>query len=253
MQSAASVVQSSADQMAAAGAQASAAWDQTTAAVETFTAAERQSLTTVVESTAAVQKQAVALHEARGAAALLGEETGVRLNRHLRSVLATSETLGPILQAAFPVVAAIGFFEVIKQGAEKLSEMIADWVIYTEEMKKAYAAEIECNRQVIAAVDETRKLQAEHYSNTHTASQNAQHDLDNETAHQQQLRDQIKQRQKDIADLRAAQEQWQAKGGTPGYSGASSGQSAQANELKEQGWAREVTERTPNSSSPQPR
>jgi len=75
------------------------------------------------------------MHEAKGAAALLGEEVGVKLNRHLRSVLASSETLGPILAAAFPVAAAIGFAEVIAHATEKLTEWVSETFIFTKEMK----------------------------------------------------------------------------------------------------------------------
>lgn len=59
-------------------------------------------------------------HEARGAAALFGEEAGVKLNRHLQSVLASSAILGPVLEAAFPIAAAVGLGEVLAQIGEKL-------------------------------------------------------------------------------------------------------------------------------------
>ncbi len=229
-------------QLAQAKRNATTAAQQLAIAEKAATAAMQAETAAAIGATGAENRHAVSMHEAKGAAALLGEETGVRLNRHLRGVLASSELLGPILEAAFPIAAAIGFFDVIKEGAEKLSEMISDWVIYTEEMKKAYAAQIECNKQVANAIDETRRLQAEHFANTHSASEVAQRDLTQEIAHQQQLREQIQARQKDIADLHTAQSAWQARGGTPGYTGAGAGQNAQANEAKEGGWNREIAE-----------
>ncbi len=86
--------------------------------------------------------------EARGAAKLLSEEVGVKLNRHLAGVLASSSTLGPILNAAFPVAAAIGFGEVIAGFAEKFSTLIADTFIYTDAMKEAYKAEVQINNEI---------------------------------------------------------------------------------------------------------
>src|SRR5580693_228942 len=88
------------------------------------------------------------MREAREGAKLLSEETGVHLSRGLTGVLARSSALGPILQAAFPVAAAIGFGEVIASAAEKFSTMIADAFIYTDAMKEAYKAEIQINTEI---------------------------------------------------------------------------------------------------------
>jgi hypothetical protein len=101
---------------------------------------------------------AAEMHEARGAAKLLSEELGIGLNRHLAGVLASSEALGPLLSAAFPIAAAIGFFEVIKQGAEKFSELIADTFIFTEEMKEAYKHQVEVNTEIDKSVKHTKTL-----------------------------------------------------------------------------------------------
>jgi hypothetical protein len=51
------------------------------------------------------------MKEARGAAMLLGEEIGLKMNRHLVSAAASCGMLGTALAAAFPVVAIIGFLE----------------------------------------------------------------------------------------------------------------------------------------------
>src|ERR1700687_1459362 len=53
------------------------------------------------------------MREAREGARLLSEETGVHLNRSLTGIISRSATLGPLLQVAFPVAAAIGFGEVV--------------------------------------------------------------------------------------------------------------------------------------------
>lgn len=105
-------------------------------------------------SGAAGEQMTRSFHEAKGAAALLGEEVGVKLNRHLRGILATSEVLGPLLEAAFPIVAAIGFIEVAKgiyekiTGIKKLEEDLAashEWQKHAQEVYKQY---VEINRQV---------------------------------------------------------------------------------------------------------
>jgi len=83
---------------------------------------------------AAAGKEAVAFQDSmvgmRMTAALAGEEIGVRLPRALTSVAAHSTTLGPLLSAAFPVIAAIAFVEIAGRVAEKIAEMAArayDW------------------------------------------------------------------------------------------------------------------------------
>lgn len=100
------------------------------------------------------QHTASSFHEAKGAAALLGEEVGVKLNRHLRGVLATSELLGPVLAASFNVVAAIGFIEVAKgiyekiAGIKQLEEDLAaskEWQKHAQEVHKQY---VQINREI---------------------------------------------------------------------------------------------------------
>jgi hypothetical protein len=101
------------------------------------------------------------MREARGSARLLSADLGVGLNRELASTLARSATLGPILSAAFPIVAAIGFYEVLKQGAEQLSTLISDTFIFTKEMKAAYAALQAGNQEILKSVQHTKTLKDE--------------------------------------------------------------------------------------------
>jgi hypothetical protein len=88
------------------------------------------------------------MREAREGAKQLSEEMGIHLNRGLTGVLARSESLGPILQAAFPIAAAVGFGEVIASFAEKFSTMIADAFIYTDAMKESYKTEVQINSEI---------------------------------------------------------------------------------------------------------
>jgi uncharacterized protein Yka (UPF0111/DUF47 family) len=101
---------------------------------------------------------AVNITEARGAAKLLSQEVGVNLNRHLTSVLANSKVLGPLLQSAFPIAAAIGFGEVIASFAEKFSTLIADTFIFTDEMKALEKANLDANKQILKSAEHTKEL-----------------------------------------------------------------------------------------------
>jgi hypothetical protein len=60
--------------------------------------------------------------EARHAAMLLGEETGVHIPRSLTMVLAHSKIIGPALASAFSGIALIGFIELAVEAAKKLGE-----------------------------------------------------------------------------------------------------------------------------------
>jgi hypothetical protein len=73
--------------------------------------------------------------EARHAAMLLGEETGVKIPRALAGIAARSETLGPLLAGAFSGVALIAFAELAVKATEKLTDWIAKTFIFTDAMK----------------------------------------------------------------------------------------------------------------------
>ncbi|MGA2299892.1 MAG: hypothetical protein ABSG77_04255 [Candidatus Acidiferrum sp.] len=75
--------------------------------------------------------------------------------------MARSATLGPLLSAAFPIVAAVGFFEVIKTGAEQFSAFVSDTFIYTKEMKAAYESIVAGNKEIEKSVTHTRQLKDE--------------------------------------------------------------------------------------------
>jgi hypothetical protein len=98
------------------------------------------------------------MREAREGAKLLSEETGVHLNRGLTGIIARSSTLGPLLNAAFPVAAAIGFGEVIVGAAEKFSSLIADTFIFTDAMKEAYKAQVSINTEIAKRAEHVEQL-----------------------------------------------------------------------------------------------
>jgi hypothetical protein len=98
------------------------------------------------------------MREAKEGARLLSEETGVHLSRGLVGVISKSSVLGPLLTAAFPLAAAIGFGEVLVKGTEKLVELIANTFIYTDAMKREYAAQIETNKNIEKGAEKIKEL-----------------------------------------------------------------------------------------------
>jgi hypothetical protein len=97
-----------------------------------------------------MQKSTRSIMEARHAAMLLGEETGVRLPRALSSVLARSETIGPMLNAAFGTIAVIAFAQLAVVAGEKLSEFIAKIFIFTEAEKTVSEQLIKDNTKIFS-------------------------------------------------------------------------------------------------------
>jgi hypothetical protein len=101
------------------------------------------------------------MREAREGARLLSEETGVHLSRGLATIVSKSSLLGPLLNAAFPIAAAIGFGEVIASAAEKFSTLIANTFIYTDAMKAAYAVQLSVNADIAKRAEDNKKLAEE--------------------------------------------------------------------------------------------
>jgi hypothetical protein len=98
------------------------------------------------------------MREARESARLLSEETGVHLSRGLATIVSKSSLLGPLLNAAFPIAAAIGFGEVIASAAEKFSMLIATTFIYTDAMKSQYAAQVLANNEIAKSNEKIKEL-----------------------------------------------------------------------------------------------
>lgn len=124
--------------------------------------------------------------EARGEVALLGEEFGIRLPRHVRSFVAELPGVGEALTAAFSATAVLFLVQALAEGAEKLSKWIADVFIFTDAMKESNA-EIEAQNKTLEFLskqyeDAKNKLEALN-GVTHDAEQ-AQIDLTKATVDQ---------------------------------------------------------------------
>jgi hypothetical protein len=107
----------------------------------------------------------VNVREARGEVALLGEEFGIRLPRHVQTFVAQMPGVGEALQSAFAATAVIFLVEALIKGAEKLTEFISVTFIYTQAMKdmdaqiaasnKTHAEAVELLKQMKSAFDDS--------------------------------------------------------------------------------------------------
>lgn len=74
--------------------------------------------------TEAWKHNAKVIREAKGEIALLGEETGVRLPRHLRGFVAELPGVGAALNAAFGATAVLMLSQIVTESGEKVAEFI---------------------------------------------------------------------------------------------------------------------------------
>lgn len=107
------------------------------------------------------KKAEYSMMEARHAAMLLGEETGVRIPRALAGILAHSEALGPILASAFSLIAIPAFVELIVKGTEKMADWVAETFIFTEAMKALDSVEQAVNRDIVEQNAKVKSLRNE--------------------------------------------------------------------------------------------
>jgi hypothetical protein len=92
----------------------------------------------IAEEQAGVGAQALAseTNEATGSLALMGEEMGVRVNRHMRNFIADLPIVGELLNKAFAGFAIIGIIELLGMAYEKTIAITDKLGGYTEEVKK---------------------------------------------------------------------------------------------------------------------
>ena len=79
------------------------------------------------------------MREAHGEVALIGEELGVRLPRHVQTFVAQLPGVGEALTAAFSATAVLFLIQAVVQGTEKLSAWIGANLIFTQAMRDSDA------------------------------------------------------------------------------------------------------------------
>ena len=102
------------------------------------------------------ERMTFSMQEARGTAALLGEEVGVHIPRHLATFMAGLPGVGVAMSAAFSGVAIIGIIELLVKATEKLADFIDETFIYTQAMRDSEAATAAVN---LAIGDQSVQLQ----------------------------------------------------------------------------------------------
>jgi hypothetical protein len=138
------------------------------AAVRESAAALAVDATATEEVAAASEQLAPALDEvagsatrARFAAQLLGRELGVPLPRALSSVAAQSELLGPILQAAFPVIAAVALGDILVKVGEKVVALAENFLFLKDAEVEANRVGVELAKETESAFEASAQKQAE--------------------------------------------------------------------------------------------
>jgi hypothetical protein len=120
-----------------------------------------------------------AVQEARGEVALLGEEFGIRLPRHVRSFVAELPGVGEALSSAFAATAILFIIEAIVKATEKMTDFISVTFIYTQAMRDMDAALAASNKTHATAVEDLAKMKKafEDSLNPTKAAQKAHEDL----------------------------------------------------------------------------
>jgi ABC-type transporter Mla maintaining outer membrane lipid asymmetry permease subunit MlaE len=96
-------------------------------------------------------------HEARAALAMLGEETGVRLPRHVRSWLSSVEGIAPIMAAAFTPIMVIGLIESLGKVPEAMQKGIDKLMDWGEASKKRFEEEVAMSVKFIKTIGDEKE------------------------------------------------------------------------------------------------
>jgi hypothetical protein len=145
---------------------------------ETASTAGEQAIVAGEEMEEAGDKAAFSMREAKGEIALLGEEIGIKVPRHVRGFLAELPGVGTALEAAFSATAALILIQVLVEGTKKLSEFIGEHFIFTEAMKEEVKVITETNLKLVelAKTTEELKKQYEQFGETGTKKIKAEFD-----------------------------------------------------------------------------
>jgi hypothetical protein len=143
---------------------------RTEAALKSYRSSAAEAAVETEALTQAVSHQVPMMAAASGAVRELNGNLSVRAAERF---LATTLQLGPALQAAFPVIGAIAMISVVDELAEKLSQLIADTLIYTQAEKDAFDHQLSVNKQVADLDEKIHQLKIEHYTDEHSAADNA--------------------------------------------------------------------------------
>lgn len=143
------------DQLVATGGTALTAYqaqvkfgDEVALTAEELVNAQREAKGFGTEAQYAAEKAAFSMREAKGEIALLGEEIGIKVPRHLRGFVAELPGVGAALNAAFSATAVLILLQLLVEGAEKLSEFVSHTFIFTAAQEESNKAIGDANKKL---------------------------------------------------------------------------------------------------------
>src|ERR1043166_3851357 len=99
------------------------------------------------------------MHEAKESAELLKHELGIEMPRALTTLIAQSQTLGPLLAASLSTVAAVSLIQVLVQIPEIFHSMIGAVTGWNEHAQKAYENQISLNKKYVELLKDAELVQ----------------------------------------------------------------------------------------------
>jgi hypothetical protein len=105
------------------------------------------------QSAATMQTMRDETEKARASIALLGEDIGVKIPRHLQTLIAESELAKVALNAAFGGIALIAFVDVLEKIPSAFEGAINALAGWNKEAQKAYEGQLKLNKTLIEAED----------------------------------------------------------------------------------------------------
>jgi hypothetical protein len=107
----------------------------------------------------------VNVNEAKGSLALMGDELGVKMNRHMRGFIADLPVVGSLLSSAFSVFAVVGLIEILDRVPEAIDKIVEKLSGWDAAAKKIYDHNVQINQQYVKFLDEVTVKQL-HFSET---------------------------------------------------------------------------------------
>jgi hypothetical protein len=107
------------------------------------------------------EKAAAGTHEAMAGMAFAVEDSGIKMSRHFRRLLAEIPMVNAAFTALMPVLALQVGFSILKDVTEKVSQLAADTFIYTEAEKNAEKAIAASNAELEKLAAHTKTVSRE--------------------------------------------------------------------------------------------
>lgn len=114
------------------------------------------------------EKAKESMFQARGETALLGEEFGIRLPRHVRSFIAELPGVGAALSAAFSATAILFIIQAIIELTKKITELTSEFVYAKTIWEETTKSVVDLNTELIALTKQYEELKkkADDYGKT---------------------------------------------------------------------------------------